>query len=620
MAVVISQGDLAVAVDDTTNKAIAQGITSVVLDELVVNKQQITVELPDEDDQPKKVYYIETTDAIERKIRIEQDEEGLQVKARQVQKQLVSKTLEEKRPDGSYHFKEAQTQYREKEQSYYKKVSKRHQSQESLEMHNQLEEHLLEKATVCCCRMFTYNCCKCCHLYSITDNLNLIRTEGIMQIRLYKSFFGEILRECLVYLSVIVSLVNLIWDIVCVSINANRYANTQLVFSILLFFFAISDGAYNFYYRRCYVCKKAKRKLQKHLPNTCSNNTNYMYESNRENEPDSRKFCREKCTRIPEPFTTTMDVIRIFFIEMMFYPQLLLTMFAFTEKLIENNHEIVIPGLIKFIYSIVKTIVFVYVARMLVLGETVWSIQKIRRANTKEFSCEGASFHILFVVQAYGQMAIQICMIIAIGLKHHTEYNGYNMEYNMTRMGNESIDFSYTPSNALWYMMFTAYIAPTLGLMVFLLVHYYWIQKFPMKLILDMMETLKEPENLDSLKVKKNIRNFEKVARNLMSIQKDYGNFSDVHCLKKLIYPFINPLHCLPCLVYAAIMLAYGFCTIVSGAYSEFALGLYITGPVLTLIVNYYTMAVVTFWMPIICSPCGIILLLLLIVAGFAII
>ena len=447
----------------------------------------------------------------------------------------------------------------------------------------------------------------------------MIRNEGIKQVlklklRHYKSCLGKIVRECSVYTSLLVSLVFLALDTISVYLNVqspnplNKNIISQLGFTIVLFLFAICDGIYHLHRQRYYTY-------------VCCSKT-----ENRSGEKDNKDFCRETCTCLPKWCTTAMDVVRIFFVEMIFYPQLLLKMFAFAEEVVHDdihNEGISTITYLQFLASILGKVLLVYITRMLVLGESIWSIQKFRKAHKEKFHWDGASFHILFVAQAYGQMLIEMVMIVAIGLRYYTEYGDeYNAAYEtFNATNNESFYYNYSPSGQLWYMMGTAYVSPALGLVMFLLVHHFWTQKFPIDLMLHMMEVLQAPGIMGSLNVKKNVWHFEDVDSKIMKAVDDAGDvdhiteehYEDIQALhsvakshhtkfngstwaEKVLHPFLSPLIVLLCLLYAAMMAAFWLCAIIINGATGSWITLYTIGVFLVLAINYYTMAVAIVW------------------------
>lgn len=187
-------------------------------------------------------------------------------------------------------------------------------------------------------------------------------------------------------------------------------------------------------------------------------------------------------------------------------------------------------------------------------------------------------------------------MIAAIGLRYHYEYDrGYNeeFEYNVTvAVGNASINYNYTEytlSGQLWYMIFTGYVAPTLGMIMFLLMCHYWTrEESTLKLILDTMKVMEVDGDSE--------RGSNKTVENFDELDKGIGECYSL----SLVYPFMDPVRIILSLLYAAMLVAFGVCATINGPRpTENLIALYPvcgTWGAVALVVNIYTMAVAIVW------------------------
>ena len=99
-------------------------------------------------------------------------------------------------------------------------------------------------------------------------------------------------------------------------------------------------------------------------------------------------------------------------------------------------------------------------------------------------------FQINFVIHVFGQMVAQLLMIITIRIGIHEE-------------NKQSSDGSISVSGNLRYMIVAGYVLPVFGLFTFFVVTYYWEQKFPIGIYVDILSILQQLGIDEVLEMKK---------------------------------------------------------------------------------------------------------------------
>ena len=194
----------------------------------------------------------------------------------------------------------------------------------------------------------------------------------------------------------------------------------------------------------------------------------------------------------------------------------------------------------------------VYIVRAFVLWGTIYSVQSVRRAgarNRKRLS--GAECHCLFVFNCIGQMVVQVLMIIAIGAKFYSEFEGY---YNDSQRAN-----TFSTSVPLIYIIAYGYCAPFLGIFMFLLVSFFWIQKFPIKYLLTILKTLKQHRKQLSTSTNSFEKRFDDFMKGIdfKNLNEDYKKWKKVDCMHRFAYPFASPLLVISSFVHCAALTIY---------------------------------------------------------------
>ena len=206
-----------------------------------------------------------------------------------------------------------------------------------------------------------------------------------------------------------------------------------------------------------------------------------------------------------------VDIGELFLLDMIFYARLMLTLFSFIEEHIQDDTSFV--TWLNFSLTIKSKILYAFITPAVVIGEKAWS--KLIKGEKKMFQL--SSF-----ITVYGQKVIQVLLILMIGARYHTEYsNGYNRESEAHV--NQTFHYNFWPSGQLWYTMITGYLAPILGLIIFviLLLH---------------IHPNDEEEKIES------------------------------RIGKLILLLLFSPIYVIPSVLYGMMLMAFGLCTVINGA------------------------------------------------------
>ena len=317
-------------------------------------------------------------------------------------------------------------------------------------------------------------------------------------------------------------------------------------------------------------------------------------------------IARYQCCKFPKRCATVLDTIRLLFLEMMVYPNLLFSVFHVIVQVVEVDGKVEATTIISMILSMLLSFFTIYVARWFVLAGTIFSIQKIRTGDAKLTArslvdTSSAKFHLAFVLNAIGHTVVQMLMIIAIGARFYDEYTN---------------DAAYLPSAKLWFMMLIGYIGPFVGVIMFLITCHFWTQQFPIQFFLDYLKILKKPGIGDIFKRKKVAEKHHDTFQKLGSyldegtLLQEFNNVKHKDLTTKLTYPFFSPVHVILCLVYCGFLLAFGLCAVVDGILSPGWVAFYVLATIFAIFVNGYACAITLLWVAIIVAVLAVIVLI----------
>ena len=480
----------------------------------------------------------------------------------------------------------------------------------------------MEKFTDCCCQAYScgnwrtfFNFRKrksITRLLELSEPLRKARSLGIKGMAsavgdIYtKTPVGSLFRDIRIYAEAsfklaffLVVLVGFILDRVN---EDDREDDKLLLGNLCVSSIGIVFSAFGFLYhvcnRRCKTInefkiwaqqKKAKDDPEANLPELEGKEQDPKQFPSNNPEPDSDECCQKSCNCCPKKCTATIDLVRIVISELMYYPELIMSIFQFSVQYIEegeNAKNIPVTTWLQEAISFLNSAFTIYIARTFILFGTVWSISKVRISNKAKW--KGAFFHIYFVIYACFQMLLQVMMIFAIGVRFHHEY----------RETDNKADYSL--SSSLWYMIILGYIIPILSSIMFFLVHHYWTQKFPMDVFKDMFLTLiKKPGKMETVMFWKKGGEFKDTMEKIMyyinreKFEKDYVEYASVKIENKILYPFTSPVHVIVCVLYTVLLLAFALSFIVNlPSYSTGWLIFTFTAMAVGTMINIYAMAV----------------------------
>ena len=482
-----------------------------------------------------------------------------------------------------------------------------------------LEGSYWEKCFNCCCEG-----CTCIRLLErrsalLTKPLRKARGLGLKSTLQAISSFGTTLytgtpigswvRELSVYLGFLVTLALLVnnvrssameWKNTGLDIDSfkDRIMISELVFNSLAFFFTVFDVLFHAsrHTCRCVACKETRLFCSECKHRMAGGRSAYgamkdIAKDNLERVPlvaehDTTAQCQDCFSCCPKNITLVMDTVRVGFLDLMFYPLLLMSVFTVLGETIVAG-QVSTTTYVRFGLTTAYNLFGVYVLRAFVLGGTIYSVQKMRRKDLTK----GSGFHTLFVLNCFGHMIVQVMMIISIGQRFFIEFKKENNHTNETYSNT-----TFHPSHQLYYMMASGYVVPVFGVAMFIFVNQFWTQQFPIKLFIDMLKTLKAPgKHLDGVKnVSKTVSEFERKWE-LSQLENNYQVWDGITFLKKLYFPFNSPKHASVCMFYFMFLAAFYFSAIYSGVEADIEHSgfppwsiYYIAAASFTLVVNIY--------------------------------
>ena len=252
------------------------------------------------------------------------------------------------------------------------------------------------------------------------------------------------------------------------------------------------------------------------------------------------------------------DIVRMLLAEALIYPLIVCDLFEIvTGKGFEGRTVTDRVSFTLLILSCLSFILYVFVARIVILGGMIVKIQRVRMRDTfkqsykETYSISALLYQLTFLLHLLFQMATQVLALIAIGACIYFENRHFYEDGNT--------DTSIRVSVPLWIMMAIGYITPVVGFFSFFLVTYYWAQEFPVALCLDMISCWKMKRGLDDF-----ININEKIQHPQDDMLKTISEFLDLKALKldfkkmhgenwciKFSYPFRTPAIAITCTIYA---------------------------------------------------------------------
>ena len=418
-----------------------------------------------------------------------------------------------------------------------------------------------ETTAYCCCQAYSCDFKGCCNRrcrvsrsdvkrsFEEPETIKKSRPIGLNVIKdTFLNFLAlSLLGEAFLYFTLILASVELILSLVSLITNFSSDQNDQIleiisfVLSVLGTGFSFFDFGLHFRHRGCRIFKRAfKGEAQE-----------------QEQDEEHKEFCNDTCVSKSDKKScgnycvSVLDIIRIFVLETIYYPDLLSKMFEFIDELINNNHNAKqIPAIswLSFIWSMLLIVGTVYCAKIHTLWGLVYSMKELR---IRKKNCEGILFIVTFALYMLGLLILQVLMIAVIGGRYHH-------------------DFTAGPgiiSGQLWYMMVCGYLMPVFGMAIFFVVHHFWTMKLPLDLIFDFIKLL-QTEGIETDNTKKDEEEKQKirsVTKYIDNFEGDYSNLKKIPCTTKIGYPFSSPLHIVLTSIYSAMLFVFCLCSLIGG-------------------------------------------------------
>ena len=449
-------------------------------------------------------------------------------------------------------------------------------------IHNSEEEETMaEECTNCCCQ--AYDSCK--RKYAspkITPQLTKSRTLGfqtavdtVCSDIFTASPIGSIVREFVVYCGFLLMLA--LWISVLVGFvfhvvlgNSNLEDELiricQLVLSSLGVLLTFFDLLHHLIRHGCKTCTKKTAIIEWH------NNTPDHFHLTDADHDEKNNGCRGSCCKYER-----VDIIRLFVTPLIAYPLLLLSMFQLLSQLVLCRADVTTS--LSLVFTIIIQFSLVYLVRMFILVGMIYSIQKVRTGGeSRRALTKGSTFQQYFVANAFGHMFVELLMIATVGVRFYYDYQVF--------WNNDQRPAIFLPTIPLWYMMVFAYFAAPMGMVLYLLSHYYWTQRFFIKFFVDVLNVLQGKTNK------------EDAYENAQNAAYEFDDMETTSCERKCMYSFMSPTISLLCIAYCALLLGFGVCAFLqSPSVASFGIILfYAAATVVTLSANFYICAIAGMW------------------------
>lgn len=449
-------------------------------------------------------------------------------------------------------------------------------------IHNSEEEETMaEECTNCCCQ--AYDSCK--RKYAspkITPQLTKSRTLGfqtavdtVCSDIFTASPIGSIVREFVVYCGFLLMLA--LWISVLVGFvfhvvlgNSNLEDELiricQLVLSSLGVLLTFFDLLHHLIRHGCKTCTKKTAIIEWH------NNTPDHFHLTDADHDEKNNGCRGSCCKYER-----VDIIRLFVTPLIAYPLLLLSMFQLLSQLVLCRADVTTS--LSLVFTIIIQFSLVYLVRMFILVGMIYSIQKVRTGGeSRRALTKGSTFQQYFVANAFGHMFVELLMIATVGVRFYYDYQVF--------WNNDQRPAIFLPTIPLWYMMVFAYFAAPMGMVLYLLSHYYWTQRFFIKFFVDVLNVLQGKTNK------------EDAYENAQNAAYEFDDMETTSCERKCMYSFMSPTISLLCIAYCALLLGFGVCALLqSPSVASFGIILfYAAATVVTLSANFYVCAIAGMW------------------------
>ena len=446
--------------------------------------------------------------------------------------------------------------------------------------------------TPCSCNCPT--CCICFDKFPDEESIKKARQIGMYTLLKYiaSNLIYPVIREVIVYGGLILTSVLFVIALVQAIIYHSRSDKEQIAktfkyinlgVSMFGLLFVILDAALHFRHNGIRLIKRLiKREALV-----------------QQDDDKTAEYCVKCCADYKKSgfirnVVSVMDITRIFILETIYYPNLLIKVSEFIILLVDNNY---VPKMIGWtdwftiIASFFASLTLVYLHRIYVYAKVMFLIRKF--INKASSNYQGIIFIAIFVLYMYGLMLLQILMIVIIGSRFHYEYTN-----------NKAIETNWK----LWYMMLFPYLMPIFGMPMFFLIHHFWTTKLPVDVIFTVISEFQAKGKEDYQDTDANIKKLQDHLGN--SFTNDYNEFKEVPFWKKFIYPYFSPVHVILITVYILMFSAFFVCCTVDGPFGNW-LWFYVATAGFALIINIYSSSVIMLWLIILSVVTAVIIMIL---------
>ena len=166
-------------------------------------------------------------------------------------------------------------------------------------------------------------------------------------------------------------------------------------------------------------------------------------------------------------------------------------------------------------------------------------------------------------------------------------------------------------------MIALTYLMPLFGIFMFFFVHQFWTMKLPVDVIHELIKVLqtkgKETQHCSS---EKTVATVKKVIKYLgEDFEKDYKEFKKVSFWRRLIYPYVSPLHIIVTSLYILTFVVFLVCCIIDGPSGREWLVYHIVVTATAILINIYAASIVLFWLLILIAIAVVIAAIIAVIA-----
>ena len=461
--------------------------------------------------------------------------------------------------------------------------------------------------TCTCFEAHPYNCCSKNPV--ISESIKKAHALGVIAIKniiLSNLFSKAVHRELFIYLALFFVLVTTCFSAVSLLMPFSKdtpsnhtQSKNKLPIEKNLDYMSVSVGVCGLLFVCLDVtlhfrhrdCRAIKRKFKKQ-------------ELVQRGDEEMAEYCNDSCAcegTCGKGCVVFMDITRIIVLETVFYPKALLHAFGFIVHLVRNeyNQEMLTP--FEWFSAVVClcSLLFVYIKRLYILVGVIFSIRKVQSG---ERNYEGIVFIIIFVCYMCALMVLQFLMIIIICIRFYYEYQD-----------NRVIETSWQ----LYCMIALTYLMPLFGIFMFFFVHQFWTMKLPVDVIHELIKVLQtEGKETQHRSSEKTVATVKKVIKYLgEDFENDYKELNKISFWRRIIYPYVSPLHIIVTSLYILTFVVFLVCCIIDGPSGREWLVYHIVVTATAILINIYAASIVLFWLLILIAIAVVIAAIIAVIA-----